>query len=60
MRLGTLSKALGCVGGFIAGRRSLIEWLANRGGPYVFSTAAHGYHVPRAAVAALDVVRDQP
>jgi 8-amino-7-oxononanoate synthase len=59
IRVGTLSKALGSAGGFVAGSRSLIEWLLNRARPYVFSTA-HPPAVAAAAVAALDIVRDEP
>ena len=59
VRVGTLSKALGGMGGFAAGRRSLIEWLANRARSYVFSTALPP-PAAAAAVAALDIVRNEP
>ena len=59
IQVGTLSKAIGVLGGFIAGPAHLIEWLQNRGRPYLFSTS-----VPPAVVAAcieaLDVLRDEP
>lgn len=48
IQLGTLSKALGVVGGYIAGSRLLKEWLINRGRPYLFSTA-----LPPTAIGAL-------
>jgi 8-amino-7-oxononanoate synthase len=37
--MGTLSKALGSVGGYIAGSRTLIDWLTNRARSFVYSTA---------------------
>jgi 8-amino-7-oxononanoate synthase len=37
--MGTLSKALGSVGGYISGSRTLIDWLTNRARSFVFSTA---------------------
>jgi 8-amino-7-oxononanoate synthase len=59
VRVGTLSKALGSIGGFVVGRQSLIEWLANRARPYVFSTAAPDA-TAAAALEALRIVRDEP
>jgi 7-keto-8-aminopelargonate synthetase-like enzyme len=59
IRIGTLSKALGSGGGFVCGRPSLVEWLANRARTYVFSTAQPAA-THAAAIAALDVVRDEP
>jgi 8-amino-7-oxononanoate synthase len=59
IKMGTLSKALGSAGGFVAGRRSLIDWLANRSRSYVFSTAFPPA-VAGAAICALDIVSDEP
>jgi glycine C-acetyltransferase len=59
VQVGTLSKAIGVLGGFIAGPHHLIEWLQNRGRPYLFSTSAPP-SVVAACLAALDVIRDEP
>jgi 8-amino-7-oxononanoate synthase len=59
IRMGTLSKALGSAGGFVSGRRTLIDWLVNRARSYVFSTAFPPA-VAAAAIAALQIVRDEP
>ena len=59
IRVGTLSKALGAAGGFVAGSRSLIQWLANRARSYVFSTAQPA-SIAAAALAALDIVIGEP
>jgi 8-amino-7-oxononanoate synthase len=59
IRVGTLSKALGSSGGFVCGRRSLINWLANRTRSYMFSTAQPAA-TSAATIAALDIVRTEP
>jgi 8-amino-7-oxononanoate synthase len=59
VRVGTLSKAIGSVGGFVAGSRALVEWLVNKARPYVFSTASPPA-TAAAAMAALDIIRDEP
>jgi glycine C-acetyltransferase len=59
VQVGTLSKAIGVLGGFIAGPSHLIEWLVNRGRPFLFSTSAPPA-VAAACLAALDVIRDEP
>lgn len=59
IQLGTLSKALGVVGGYIAGSALLRDWLINRGRPYLFSTA-HPPMVAAALIAALDVMENDP
>ncbi len=59
IQLGTLSKALGVVGGYIAGSALLKEWLINRGRPYLFSTALPPM-TAAALIAALDVMENDP
>jgi glycine C-acetyltransferase len=39
VEIGTLSKAFGVVGGLVAGKRSIIDWLRQRGRPFLFSSA---------------------
>jgi glycine C-acetyltransferase len=59
VQVGTLSKAIGVLGGFIAGPSHLIEWLVNRGRPFLFSTSAPPA-VTAACLEALDIMRDEP
>lgn len=59
VQVGTLSKAIGVLGGFIAGPHELIEWLVNRGRPFLFSTSAPP-SVTAACMEALDIIRDEP
>ncbi|MBP1970943.1 glycine C-acetyltransferase [Virgibacillus natechei] len=39
MQMGTLSKAIGVIGGYVAGKENLIDWLKVRSRPFLFSTA---------------------
>lgn len=59
VKVGTLSKALGCAGGFVAGSTKLIAWLVNRARPYIFSTAQAAPGMA-AAQAALQIIRSEP
>jgi glycine C-acetyltransferase len=59
IQVGTLSKAIGVLGGFIAGPAHLIDWLVNRGRPYLFSTSTPPA-VTAACLEALDILRDEP
>jgi glycine C-acetyltransferase len=59
VQVGTLSKSIGVLGGFIAGPHHLVEWLQNRGRPYLFSTSAPP-SVVAACIEALDIIRDEP
>ncbi|MGD9851859.1 MAG: 8-amino-7-oxononanoate synthase [Nitrospirales bacterium] len=57
--MGTLSKALGVSGGFIAGPKSLIDYLINTSRPFIFSTASPPA-MAAAAMAALHLVQIEP
>jgi 8-amino-7-oxononanoate synthase len=57
--VGTLSKALGSVGGFVAGSRRLIEWLINRARPLIYSTSLPS-PAASAALRALMIVKAEP
>ncbi len=59
VRVGTLSKAAGSIGGFVVGTRSLIEWIANRARTYVFSTAPPEA-IAAAGLAGLRRIHDEP
>ena len=56
LRVGTLSKTLGALGGFVAGPRELCDLVVNRARTYIFTTALPPADAA-AALAALDVVR---
>ena len=59
VQVGTLSKALGALGGYVAGSRSLIEFLYRRARPFLFSTS-HPPAVAATCLAALDVLESEP
>jgi glycine C-acetyltransferase len=59
IQVGTLSKAIGALGGYVAGNRNLIEFLYHRARPFLFSTS-HPPGVAAACIAALDVLTDEP
>jgi len=59
VQVGTLSKAIGALGGYVAGSRALIEFLYHRARPFLFSTA-HPPGVAAACLAALDVLESEP
>ena len=53
LRVGTLSKTLGSVGGFVAGTRRFVDLLVNRARSFIFTTAP----APADAAAALAALR---
>ena len=59
VQVGTLSKAIGALGGYVAGSRNLIEFLQHRGRPFLFSTS-HPPSVTATCLAALDVLIEEP
>jgi len=59
VQVGTLSKAIGVLGGYVAGSRDLVEFLHHRARPFLFSTS-HPPAVAAACVAAIDVLLDEP
>jgi 8-amino-7-oxononanoate synthase len=59
VRMGTLSKAIGSLGGFVATSRRIKQWLLNRGRAYVFSTASP-LPVIAAARAAIRIATEDP
>ena len=59
IQMGTLGKALGGFGAYVAGSRQLIDWLVNRARSFVYTTALPP-SVAATAVAALDIVAQEP
>lgn len=59
IQVGTLSKAIGALGGYVCGSRDLIEFLYHRGRPFLFSTS-HPPSVAATCLAAFDVLEQEP
>ncbi|MEA4883339.1 MAG: glycine C-acetyltransferase [Clostridia bacterium] len=59
IQVGTLSKAIGVLGGYVAGSRALIDYLIHRGRPILFSTS-HPPAVTAACLEAFDILIDEP
>ncbi len=59
VQVGTLSKAIGALGGYVAGSKALIEFLYHRARPFLFSTS-HPPAVAAACLAAIEVLETEP
>src|SRR5207248_4758037 len=59
IQVGTLSKAIGAIGGYVCGSRDLIEFLYHRARPFLFSTG-HPPSVTATCIAAFDVLENEP
>ncbi len=59
VQVGTLSKAIGVLGGYVCGSRALIDYLYHRARPFLFSTS-HPPAVAAACIAAFDILENEP
>ena len=59
VQVGTLSKAIGVLGGYVCGSRDLIQFLYHRARPFLFSTS-HPPAVAASCLAAFDVLEEEP
>ena len=59
VQVGTLSKAIGALGGYVCGSRDLIEFLYHRARPFLFSTS-HPPSVAATCIAAFDILENEP
>jgi glycine C-acetyltransferase len=59
IQVGTLSKAIGALGGYVCGTRDLIDFLYHRARPFLFSTS-HPPSVAATCIAAFDVLQEEP
>jgi glycine C-acetyltransferase len=59
VQVGTLSKAIGALGGYVCGTRDLIDYLYHRARPFLFSTS-HPPSVAATCIAAFDILEQEP
>jgi glycine C-acetyltransferase len=59
IQVGTLSKAIGALGGYVCGTRDLIDFLYHRARPFLFSTS-HPPSVAATCIAAFEVLENEP
>ncbi len=59
VQVGTLSKAVGVLGGYVCGSRDLIDFLYHRARPFLFSTS-HPPAIAAACLAAFDILEQEP
>ena len=59
VQVGTLSKAIGALGGYVCGTRELIDYLHHRARPFLFSTS-HPPSVAATCIAAFDILENEP
>ena len=59
VQVGTLSKAIGALGGYVCGSRDLIDFLYHRARPFLFSTS-HPPAVTASCIAAFDLLENEP
>ena len=59
IQVGTLSKAIGVLGGYVCGSRDLIDFLYHRARPFLFSTS-HPPSVAASCIAAFDILEQEP
>jgi glycine C-acetyltransferase len=59
VQVGTLSKAIGALGGYVCGSKDLIDFLYHRARPFLFSTS-HPPSVAATCIAAFDILEQEP
>ena len=59
VQVGTLSKAIGALGGYVCGSKDLIDYLYHRARPFLFSTS-HPPSVAATCIAAFDILEQEP